>query len=222
MPPHACTLHCHRYYSDLLFLCLKEERSYDRVPNFTVSSPRLLASTHVMLVTLWNSPRHTPQAPRTSPTPSLPQTGRRRAAPHWDWTQRVHFHPQRVQEQEAAVARQQGARARPAATGVCVWQGGQFAACLPHGVGRGTQPQSQRWGPGGGERRPTKHQRCCFLQPTPLTRCPVTCAWSRGGAWLSSTWVSERAAAKRGRGDCRMPCSPPHTHGPKKPHGRRV
>lgn len=26
-----------RYYIDLLFLCLKEERSYDRIPNFTVS-----------------------------------------------------------------------------------------------------------------------------------------------------------------------------------------
>jgi len=26
----------HRFYIDLLFLCLKEERSYDRIPNFTV------------------------------------------------------------------------------------------------------------------------------------------------------------------------------------------
>jgi hypothetical protein len=26
-----------RYYSEVLFLTLKEEKSYDRIPNFTVS-----------------------------------------------------------------------------------------------------------------------------------------------------------------------------------------
>jgi hypothetical protein len=33
-----------RYYIDLLFLCLKEEKSYDRVPNFTVRSRAGVAS----------------------------------------------------------------------------------------------------------------------------------------------------------------------------------
>jgi hypothetical protein len=67
--------HTARYYIDLLFLCLKEERSYDRVPNFTVSFPQQAARrsscvSHLCLVQTPAAPC-TPHARPGNPPPRL-------------------------------------------------------------------------------------------------------------------------------------------------------
>lgn len=126
-----------KYYTDVLYLALREERSYDTIPNFTVRGlrkgvagaegqrggsergteivPALLLYVHSHTPTRTLAPFCPLVLPHHTLLPLRP--GGRRAVRDGRGPQRVHRDHERVQGQKADVARQQGARQGSAAAG---------------------------------------------------------------------------------------------------------
>ena len=90
-----------KYYCDLLYTVMREEKSYDQIPNFAVS---MLTQLHVgssIVVTIHQRSRQ-----ETTPLLSL-SPGCGHCATGGNRSQRVHCHHEQMQGKEAAVACEQ-------------------------------------------------------------------------------------------------------------------